>query len=248
MKTVNIAHIVAFFFTLSCTNGWSAIPSGEGEAGGKQAESAGAGGAAETQGSSNKEGDADKHGGTLALKPLGDVDKEAVETAAKSIKDIYNWKIVLADKADLPQAAWYKPRKRYRAEKILAWLETRKPKWADKIMGITRKDISTTKPPHKDWGICGLAGMDGPASVISTWRVKKKLGKGTKKEKHKKYLRRLADLAAHEFGHQLGLPHCPNKGCIMEDAKGTVLTFDHSKSTLCNACRKILIKKGHMIP
>mgnify|MGYP001572551301 CR=1 FL=1 len=89
-----------------------------------------------------------------------------------------------------------------------------------------------------------MADMDGPTSVVSTLRVGRKLGKGTAKQKHAKYIQRLTDLAAHEFGHQLGLDHCPNKGCVMEAAKGTVLPFDHSTGKLCDACADFLIKKG----
>jgi archaemetzincin len=192
--------------------------------------------------------DDEKYGGTLALQPLGPVDKEAIETTAKSIKTYYQWRVKLLDGKDLPKEAWYKPRKRWRAEIILSWLAPQKPKWADRIMALTTKDISTTKGKIKDWGICGLADLDGPASVVSTLRIKRKLGKGTKKEKHEKYLRRLSDLTAHEFGHQLGLDHCPNKGCIMADAKGTVLTFDQSTSVLCEDCRQELIKRGWALP
>ena len=184
------------------------------------------------------------YGGTLALKPLGKVDTEALETVAASIKSTYGWKVVLDEEEALPQAAFYKPRKRWRAEIILTWLTERVPSWADKIMAITKKDISTTKGAVFDWGICGLADIDGPTSVISTLRVGRKLGKGTAKQKHQKYLQRLTDLAAHEFGHQLGLDHCPQKGCVMEDAKGTVLTFDHSTGKLCDDCVDFLIKKG----
>jgi len=209
---------------------------------------AGSGDKTEKAGSPETASEDEKVGGTLALQPLGPVDKEAIETAAGAIKTYYQWRVKLLDEQELPKEAWYKPRKRWRAEIILAWLEPRKPKWADKIMGITVKDISTTKGKVKDWGICGLADMDGPASVISTLRIKRKLGKGTKKEKHEKYLRRLADLTAHEFGHQLGLGHCPNKGCIMADAKGTVLTFDLSTSKLCDDCRQELIKRGWALP
>ncbi len=178
--------------------------------------------------------------GKLALLPLGDVDQEAVETAKASIEKAFPWTVLVLPSQPLPQSAWYAPRKRYRAEKILEWLAPRLPEGSDRIMGLTRKDISTTKGNVYDWGICGLADSPGPAAVVSTYRIKKKLGKIPPAKKKEKYLQRLRDLATHEFGHTLGLPHCPNKGCVMEDAKGTVLTFDHSSGKLCDDCSKML--------
>ena len=59
----------------------------------------------------------------------------------------------------------------------MSWLGDEKPADADMIMGLTREDISTTKDGHEDWGICGLAYLGGPGSVVSTFRIKRKLGK-----------------------------------------------------------------------
>jgi len=185
---------------------------------------------------------------SVTLLPFGDIDDKAIEIAVNSIKEIYGWKVILLEREELPSSAWYKPRKRHRAEIILKWLEGRKPENAQKIMGITNRDISTTKPPIKDWGICGLADIDGVASVVSTYRIKKKLGSGTPAEKKNKYIRRLRDLVAHEFGHSLGLEHCSNSGCIMQDARGTVLTFDKSTGKLCERCKSILEGKGYHLP
>lgn len=185
---------------------------------------------------------------TLALLPFEDVDQQAIDTVEGAIEHAYGWEVTVMPSADLPQSAWYKPRKRHRAEKILDHLHTLVPEGADGIMGLTRKDISTTKGDVVDWGICGLAESPGIASVVSTFRIKKKLGKGTAQKKKKKYLRRLVDLATHEFGHTLGLPHCPTTGCVMEDAKGTVLTFNHSTGELCESCAKKLDQLGFPLP
>ncbi len=34
----------------------------------------------------------------------------------------------------------------------------------------------------------------------------------------KKYFTRFKKVAVHEFGHNLGLPHCSDKTCVMPDA------------------------------
>jgi len=182
----------------------------------------------------------------LAMVPLGEVSGETIEVAKRSIESAYGWRVDLMEPRALPETAYYEPRKRYRAEKLLDWLIERKPRDADKIMGLTEVDISTTKDKHEDWGICGLALIDGPASVVSTFRIKRKLGKVEGEERHEKYLARLTDLTAHEFGHNLGLEHCPTEGCIMEDAKGTVLTFNKSTGELCAECRHQLYEAGYL--
>ncbi len=186
--------------------------------------------------------------GTLAIAPLGKIDDEALQTAAKSIENMYGWKVVTMGRRELPESAWYKPRKRHRAEKILDWLHPRRPRVAHKIMALTKRDISTTKGRHKDWGICGLAEVGGEAAVVSSFRIKRKLKGFSVKKRKEVYLKRLEDLTTHEFGHQLGLPHCPSRGCIMEDAKGTVSTFDHSTGELCADCRHLLKENGYLLP
>lgn len=184
------------------------------------------------------------HEWTVTIIPLGEVDDEAIDMVRNSIEAMYGWKVLTMARHGLPQSAWYEPRKRYRAEKILSWLRPKMPRKADRIMALTKKDISTTKGRHKDWGICGLADLGERASVVSTFRIQKRLGRLSLRKRQKAYLQRLKDLAAHEFGHQLGLDHCPLRGCIMEDAKGTVVTFNHSSGDLCSGCRYRLAELG----
>jgi archaemetzincin len=176
----------------------------------------------------------------VAVQPLGDVDLEVIATVKKGIEDMTGFEVRVLGREALPRSAWYEPRRRYRAERILDWLRPRLPASADRIVAVTSKDISTTKGRAPDFGICGLADMGGPAAVVSTFRVGRKLGVLAGAARHAAYLRRLGDLARHELGHTLGLPHCPVRGCLMEDANGTVATFDRSTGHLCDSCRAAL--------
>jgi archaemetzincin len=112
-----------------------------------------------------------------------------------------------------------------------------KPDGASRILGITAVDISTTKGSVADWGILGLATIDGTACVISTFRTRR----GAKNDEHA--AQRFAKTAVHELGHTFGLEHCPTYGCLMEDGKGSVLTTDHEYE-LCAACRAKLEHNG----
>ncbi len=53
---------------------------------------------------------------------------------------------------------------------------------------------------------------------------------------------RLVKVVNHELGHTLGLPHCPSAGCLMEDAKGTIVTVDNETGAFCDGCKKKLRK------
>jgi len=51
----------------------------------------------------------------------------------------------------------------------------------------------------------------------------------------------------HEAGHTLGIEHCPNRGCLMEDAEGQVATCDREYD-FCARCRKLLADAGRPLP
>jgi len=74
----------------------------------------------------------------------------------------------------------------------------------------------------------GLAYCPGNSCIVSTFRIKH-----PDKEKH---FSRLKKVALHEFGHNLGLPHCPDKACVMTDAVESVATIDNAQLALCKGC------------
>jgi archaemetzincin len=177
---------------------------------------------------------------TLYLQPLGPEIPEAdVDLVKTALEAFYDATIEILPRQPMPKEAYYPPRHRYRAEKLLDFLRTEKP--GERILGLTALDISTTKDSFVDWGLLGLGDLDGLSAVISTFRCKKTSHSAQQTRE------RLAKTAVHEIGHTLGLPHCPTPHCLMQDARGKVATTD-GEYDLCPVCRARLKAAGHDIP
>ncbi len=174
----------------------------------------------------------------VALAPLGEgVSATELELVSRSLRAFYAVSVETLPTEPVPRAAYYPPRARYRAERLLDYLERRVPEKAFRLIGLTAVDISTSKGPYVDWGILGLANLDGSVCVLSSFRC----ARGAKSPRHAR--ERFAKTAVHELGHTFGLDHCPNAGCLMRDGNGTVLTTDSEKD-LCSACTAKLSARG----
>jgi archaemetzincin len=169
---------------------------------------------------------------TVALVPLGTVEQSALDLAVAAITERLDVTIKQVDPLPLPDDAFYAPRKRYRAEKLLDYLDEKVATDAWKILSVTGVEISTTKGKIFDWGIAGIGALGGRPCVLSTYLYKKH------SKTQEVFNRRLADVTVHEFGHTLGLNHCPTPGCVMSDAKGKAMaSADASTGHYCARCR-----------
>ena len=180
--------------------------------------------------------------GLLYLQPLGgELPVEDVELVRQALTEIIGMETRLLPRTPLPEAAFYPPRRRYRAEKLLDFLDGRLPPDGTRILGLTGVDISTTKGRSVDWGLLGLGRIGGASSVISEFRCRmRSSGPANTRQ-------RLAKVAVHEAGHTLGLEHCPTRGCLMEDAEGQVATCDREYD-FCQRCRGLLAAAGRPLP
>ena len=163
----------------------------------------------------------------LLILPLGPaLSNDDVEFVKQALQTFYDFALVVGTREPLPRSAYYAPRQRYRADKLLDHLQSRLPQGFERVLGLTSVNISTTKGSIFDWGILGLGTIDGRTCVLSSYRCQRKL-------KRRGDARiRLGKVAVHEVGHTLGLEHCPTLGCLMQDAEGSVATVDDEADLL----------------
>ncbi|WCM41997.1 matrixin family metalloprotease [Flavobacterium sp. CBA20B-1] len=177
---------------------------------------------------------------TVLLKQYETFPKSQIDTVASILQKFYGVKTVISHKQKLyPEAFINVKSPRYRADSIIKFQQKEISSNIDYVLGLTSQDISVTKKEasgnikkpeykYKDWGIMGLAYCPGESCVVSTFRINSK-NKAV-------YFDRLKKVTVHEFGHNLGLPHCPNKKCVMTDAVESVKTIDNAELKLCSDC------------
>ncbi len=179
-------------------------------------------------------------GPTVCLQPLGEHDPRYLPILARGIEYLYGLEVRTLAPRPLPGSAWYQPRHRYRAEKILHHLdkEVVPGSGCTVVMAVTSRDISITKGTHADWGMLGYAWIGGPSGVMSTHRV----GHYGRRARV-----RAVKVMNHELGHTLGLEH--TEGCLMADVGGTVRTLDGESGLLCDGSRRAIEERhGFSMP
>lgn len=162
----------------------------------------------------------------IKLIPLGKVNESFCNDIFKKLREIVP-NIEIKEPEKMPELAYYAPRGRYRADKLIQWLSSR-AKENEVYAGITMNDISTTKGSNYDFGVMGLGYNPGNACISSSHRVKDK-GNFYK-------------IVIHEIGHTAGLPHCPVQTCFMRDAEGRDPTGEEKE--FCTDCKKHLTSRG----
>lgn len=180
----------------------------------------------------------------VGIQPYEKFSVEEAKLISFVIDSFYRLETKILPNKSLPKIAFTKIKSpRYRADSIIKIQNQNIPKDVYYVLGLTNEDISVTKndkngqilkPKWKycDFGIMGLAYRPGKSAIVSKFRIKSK--------NHKTEMTRLRKVAIHEFGHNLGLPHCPDKNCVMTSAAEKLATIDHEKLALCNKCKKII--------
>lgn len=199
----------------------------------------------------------------VAIQPFGDVDTSHAHAIQKAIVAYYGFETSILPSKPLPdftkntqvaKVMGLKLPLRYRADSLIAFLKKSLPPEYDHLIGLTNQDITTTirdknrkiKEPtwmHADWGIFGLGYRPGKSCVVSIYRIQNYYDKKSTKN-------RVAKVAKHELGHNLGLNHCPHEKCFMRqvDLRFAIKSLDDEPEFLCDSCRKIISNKFLLKP
>lgn len=180
-----------------------------------------------------REPEAPETRGEVVLVPLGSFPDDLLDEVERRLVEEFSVSVRRHAAVPLPRSAYYPPRKRYRADKLLDHLHTVEPDPDARVLGLTTVDISTTKGKYRDWGIFGLGELPGRSSVISMYRLRRK----ARDRDHLKF--RVGTTAVHEIGHTFGLDHCgeARARCAMQDAEGSIANTDASTGKLGPGCR-----------
>lgn len=182
--------------------------------------------------------------GVVTLVTLGRFPRELADAVEQGIRDELQVEVRRIDDRPLPRSAFYAPRHRYRADRLLEHLHTIVPgaRQSTRILAMTSVDISTTKGRVYDWGVFGLGELGGMSCVISLFRLQR----NARDAAHLRF--RVVTTAVHEVGHTLGLDHCTEPRCLMRDAEGSIRTVDTSTGVLGPECRAELEQRSPIRP
>lgn len=132
-----------------------------------------------------------------------------------------------------PDSAYYAPRQRYKADKLVKHLRQLQVSSSELVVGFSPKDISDKVHGYDDFGVMGWTRHSLRSSVVSTHRLADK----------SRLQEDFVKLVLHELGHADGLPHCKESTtCYMLDANKQ----NHFPELFgfCNKCTKHLKSKG----
>ena len=132
-----------------------------------------------------------------------------------------------------PDSAYYAPRQRYKADKLVKHLRQLQASSSELVVGFSPKDISDKVHGYDDFGVMGWTRHSLRSSVVSTHRLADK----------SRLQEDFVKLVLHELGHADGLPHCKESTtCYMLDANKQ----NHFPELFgfCDKCTKHLKSKG----
>lgn len=158
--------------------------------------------------------------------------KSLGENTIKELENIFD-SVAFEGTIPFPDSAYYAPRNRYKADKLVKHLRHLQPSSDELVVGFSPKDIADKVHGYDDYGVMGWTRHSLRSSVVSTYRLRDK----------NRIQKDFVKLVLHELGHADGLPHCKDSStCYMRDANKQ----NHFPELFgfCDKCTNHLKKRG----
>ena len=158
--------------------------------------------------------------------------KSLGENTLNKLKETFD-SVAFEGTIPFPDSAYYAPRQRYKADKLVKHLRHMQASNSELVVGFSPKDISDKVHGYDDFGVMGWTRHSLRSSVVSIHRLADK----------SRLQEDFVKLVLHELGHADGLPHCKESTtCYMRDANKQ----NHFPELFgfCDKCTKHLKSKG----
>lgn len=150
----------------------------------------------------------------------------------EQLKQVFD-SVVFEGNLPYPDSAYYAPRNRYKADKLVKHLRKLQGNKSELVIGFSPRDIADKVHGYDDYGVMGWTRISLHSSVVSAYRLK------DKSRQQKDFLK----LVLHELGHADGLPHCKHSNsCYMKDANKK--NHFPGLNGFCSHCESHLKKKN----
>lgn len=169
----------------------------------------------------------------LYLVPLEPVDPEILRHLSTAITDLLFLPVRILPPRPLPAQTYHVVRDQYHSTQLLEYLLNNDLAEPFLVLGITAVDLYI---PIFTF-VFGEAQLDGKAAIISIFRPGG--GAGDVRPPAPILLDRLVKLGVHELGHNLGLGHCRQQGCIM-GFSANLEKLDQRKLEFCEYCQTLV--------
>jgi archaemetzincin len=169
----------------------------------------------------------------INLISFGIVDKTLLEMIRSETAQIFGCKVQLKEARTELGQFFDGSRRQYNADQLLLMVDQQYGQENTKTAGLFQVDLFIPILTY----IFGQAYLNGRTAVASGYRLTNERY-GIKSDQSDYYNRFLKEVV-HELGHNFGLIHCRNIGCVMQ-ASTYVEDIDLKNAEFCSACRRQL--------
>ncbi len=174
---------------------------------------------------------------TVALQPIGSVDRNAVAFLEEQLGSVFG-AVEVRPAIAVPAKVFVPQRGQVEGASILAVMPAPESGVDDAVLGLIDEDLFVADLNF----IFGLA--HGRRAIISLTRLRQEFY-GLSPDPDL-FLERAKKEAVHELGHVFGLPHCPDRRCVMHFSNSIAET-DLKGWRFCERCQRILEDFGMVV-